>query len=178
MSSAGATISPEGLVRAALAALEADFRRISLLAMADWARCGIASTDLFNAVAALQRPSWGTWNGLLGALRSARRSALRSGSADERRRLESAVLLDRVMALLDERADPILVASLSALGELTRIQLSGRVKLGVILTMPIALRNRMCPDGSGVVGRGCRGGAASGRLPHRSQPSARADGNA
>jgi hypothetical protein len=68
----------EPFVRRSLAYLESDFRAAALVALSDWERTEIVSGELFRAVAGLQRPSWGTWNGLLAALRSARREALRT----------------------------------------------------------------------------------------------------
>jgi hypothetical protein len=74
-------LAPEPFVRAALGALEAGFREFALLALDDWARLDIVSAELFAAVASLQRPSWGMWNGLLSALRNARKATLRTADA-------------------------------------------------------------------------------------------------
>ena len=52
--------------------LEAELRDLALLALADWEKSGIVEPDLFPAIAALQRPSWGTWNFVLQSLRTAR----------------------------------------------------------------------------------------------------------
>ena len=57
-------IAPETFVRQSLQMLETDVRRLALVALADWQRTEIVSLHLFLAVAALQRPSWGHWNGL------------------------------------------------------------------------------------------------------------------
>ena len=46
--------------------------------------------SLFQAVGALQRPSWGHWNGLLASLRNARHKAvLRTGGAAQREKAKS-----------------------------------------------------------------------------------------
>jgi hypothetical protein len=72
----------EPFVRRALAAMEADLRALALVALAEWEKTALVAPELFQPVAALQRPSWGTWNGLLIALKSARRK--RSSSSATR----------------------------------------------------------------------------------------------
>ena len=59
-----------------LALLEHEHRVLALSALAAWQEIGIASPELFPALAALQRPSWGTLNGLVLALRKAHRGVL------------------------------------------------------------------------------------------------------
>jgi hypothetical protein len=75
----------EPFVRQALRLLEADFRERALLALADWDSTGLVALELFREAAALPRPSWGRWNGLLRALREARKSVLRGGAAGRSR---------------------------------------------------------------------------------------------
>lgn len=135
--------TPETFVRRALTLLEADFREVSLLALADWARLRLPSPSLFVAIAGLQRPSWGHWNGLISALRAARKNVLRNGSAAERRKLEQATILSEVLLLFEQRSEPTLVPLLKPLAELTRTQLGPGVNLGVVFTLPITLRNRL-----------------------------------
>ncbi|MDA1017631.1 MAG: hypothetical protein O3A00_24630, partial [Planctomycetota bacterium] len=65
-------ISSEQFVRRALQQFEADFRMTALLALADWSRLELVSQELFESIASLQRPSWGTWNGLIAGLKKAR----------------------------------------------------------------------------------------------------------
>ena len=119
---------------------------MALLALDDWVKRDIVSDELFTAVASLQRPSWGMWNGLLAALRNARKAVLRSGSAEERGRLEEAGILDKVLGLADRPVDPSVVASLKPLAELTRTAAGSKLKLGALLAMPIGLRNRIAHD--------------------------------
>ncbi len=142
----GASLEPEAFVRRALGLLEADFRVLALRALADWQRLGIVSSELFSAVASLQRPSWGSWNGLLTALRNARKGVLRAAGPAERARLEDARTLARALALLDEAVDPALATALKPLGDLTHTKVGSKVKLGLALTLPIALRNRVAHD--------------------------------
>ena len=43
-------------------------------ALAEWESLDIAAPELFKSIASLQRPSWGSWNGMLGSLKKAKRS--------------------------------------------------------------------------------------------------------
>jgi WD40 repeat protein/serine/threonine protein kinase len=135
----------EAFVRRALAYLESDFRTLALAALSDWERTRIVASELFQALAGLQRPSWGTWNGLLGALRSARREALRTGSAAERQKVEQAAILAHVLQLLDERLDAATADSLKPLCELTRWR-GGKLTTGSALSMAIGVRNLVAHD--------------------------------
>jgi len=92
----------EEFVRKALSALEADFRSTALVALSDWANLELVAAQIFPAVASLQRPSWGTWNGLLTALKNARRSVLRTATTEVREKIEQAKLLRIVLDLLNE----------------------------------------------------------------------------
>ena len=74
----------ESFVRQSLALLEADFRKTALLALSDWSQLELVSAEMFQAVASLQRPSWGTWNGLLSALKNVRKNQLRNAGDEER----------------------------------------------------------------------------------------------
>jgi predicted RNA polymerase sigma factor len=65
------SVHPDHYVRATLARLEADFRRLALLALAAWDDMGVVAPELFTAIATLQQPSWRTWNGLVAALQAA-----------------------------------------------------------------------------------------------------------
>ena len=139
-------VSPEQFVRGVLVSLEADLRRAALLALADWSRLELVSPKLFKVLPALQRPSWGTWNGLIDGLRSARRMVLRSGSAEDRQQAESARVLVRIIETLDQRLDASAAQSLEALVDLTRSSVRVRITLGAVITMPITLRNRIAHD--------------------------------
>jgi WD40 repeat protein/serine/threonine protein kinase len=132
---------PERAVRQGLAALEADFRVCALRGLADWEAAGVTAPELFRAVAGLQKPSWGHWNGLLGALREARKTALRTGTADERERVRQAATLEALLGFLDREADPALKTALTPLAKLAHCPLPRKVQLGTVLALPIALRN-------------------------------------
>lgn len=133
-------------VRQALQTLEADFRELALSALADWQRNQLAADELFPAIAALQRPSWGSWNGLLAALREARKSILRAGEPTDRTKLERATVLSGVLELLDAKLDDAIVDALDPLARLTRASVPSRPRVGFLLTLPIALRNRVAHD--------------------------------
>jgi WD40 repeat protein/serine/threonine protein kinase/tetratricopeptide (TPR) repeat protein len=141
-----AGLEPEPFVRRGLRLLESDFRETALLALADWQRTDLVAPELFPAVAALQRPSWGMWNGLLAALRNARKAVLRAGGAEARTKVEAAATLNAVLTLLDEAADPEMARAIRPLGELLRVPIGDRPRLGVVLTLPITLRNRVAHD--------------------------------
>jgi WD40 repeat protein/serine/threonine protein kinase/tetratricopeptide (TPR) repeat protein len=132
---------PGRFVRDALAWLEGDLRELALVALADWEACGILSTELFRPIAALQRPSWGHWNGLLTALREVRRAVLRGAAEADRDRVRRAHMLSAVVELLDREAEPTTGDALRPLANLTHISLARRPRVGALLALPIALRN-------------------------------------
>jgi WD40 repeat protein/serine/threonine protein kinase len=136
-------LAPDAYVRQALALLEADLRELALLALASWAELGVAAPELYRAVAALQRPAWGTWNGLLGALRDARRVVLRTAPPPVRDRVLQATTLAAVLELLERPVDAAAVGALGPLRELTRSPLARQPRVGQLLALPIALRNLM-----------------------------------
>ncbi len=140
-----ADLDAEPFTRRALALAEAELRELALVALADWAGTEVASRELFRAIASLQRPSWGSWNGLLGALRKARRHALRDGDPATRRRVEAAAVLARVVARLDDRVPPERAERLEPLAELVRRPIK-RLRTGDLLSLPIPLRNRIVHD--------------------------------
>src|SRR5687768_11037192 len=97
--------SPDIQVHQQLRLLEAELREAALLALADWERPGILAPALFQAVASLQRPSWGHWNGLLCALREARNLFLRTGTLEQREQLRQAPVLNPILDAFDQEAD-------------------------------------------------------------------------
>jgi len=119
---------------------------MALLALADWARRGIISDEMFSAVASLQRPSWGMWNGLISALRNARKATLRTGDASQRQALEQARVLEHLLSMMDGVVEPAVAMALKPLGELTRTPVGSKLKMGAVLAMPISLRNRVAHD--------------------------------
>ena len=138
-------IEDEAFVRRGLVLLEASFRRFALGALADWEGTGLAAPELYPAIASMQRASWGTWNGLLGALGKARRRVLRGGTVEERARLEDAPVLLKALALLEGKCPPELVEELSLLAELCRTS-TKRLRNARMLGMPITLRNDVAHD--------------------------------
>jgi len=136
-------VAAETFVRRTLGLLESELRRAALMALAQWAELELVAPELFHVVAGLQRPAWGTWNGLLAALRSARKAGLRSGDHATRTRLESAGRLNEILEKLDRALPHEVAVSLGQLVELTGSEARGRSKVVTALTMPIPLRNRI-----------------------------------
>lgn len=137
---------PEQFVRAELARLEVEFRRLALWALADWEKAGLRSPHIFSAIASLQRPSWGHWNGLLDALRKARREILRGGHTDQRAQLDTAKVLNDTVELLERKVDSALREQFQPLADLLNQKVPGRLTVGWVLSLPISLRNRVAHD--------------------------------
>ncbi|MCC7509154.1 MAG: protein kinase [Planctomycetes bacterium] len=127
-------LGAERFVRRALALLEADFRGLALHALALWETSGTVSPALFEALGNLQRPSFGSFKGLIDSLRKARSTASHGQ--------EQAVApeLGRLLELLDQRPSRETLEALRPLADLCRTKVSGLTLLG-LLAMPIALRN-------------------------------------
>lgn len=136
-------LSAESFVRQGLRSLEADLRELALLALADWEQLGLVSPELFRAVASLQRPSWGHWNGLLTALREARKTILRVGTAEQRERVRRAAVLNEILDGFDCEADPSLAEALRPLAQLLRVRLARKPRVNQLVTLPITLRNEV-----------------------------------
>ncbi len=132
----------ESFVRRALGLLEASFRDLALIALADWERTGLVSRELYLPITALQRPAWGSWNGLLAALRKARRTVLAGGSAPDRARVDGARQLARVLGYLDEPSG----VDLATLAAVLHAEAPRRPRVADALTLPITLRNRIAHD--------------------------------
>ena len=138
----------EARVRQSLALLEDHFRRAALLALSDWTRTGIVDPSLYLAIAGLQRPSWGSWNGLLRALRKVRKGVLTEGHAEARARVLQAQILSALLDLLQQRLDAAMVQALKPLCALLRATMSRRAKVQHALDIAITLRNRVAHDAS------------------------------
>jgi serine/threonine protein kinase len=134
--------SPQGYCTGVLSLLEAEFRALALLALADWERLELVDPELFPALGGLQRPSWGSWNFLLQSLRTARKAQLRSARHETRERLERARVLTSVLTLLDSNASTDELAAAQPLakhrGDKARLK-----RVGDLLALPIALRNQL-----------------------------------
>jgi serine/threonine protein kinase len=140
------SLDHERWVRKALALLETDFRKLALSALAEWERLDVTAEELFQAVASLQRPSWGSWNGLFAALRNARKTLLRTQGATARQKFEQATQLHTILELLDQKLDDGTLRKLDALIRLTGGSRPSKVRLGFLLSLPISLRNRVAHD--------------------------------
>src|SRR5262249_10681792 len=133
--------------------LEIDFRERTLRALADWERLGIAGPEwlaavpeLFLSIAALQRPSWGHWNGLMTALRKARQVVQQEGGDDLRGRLEAVGDLNRELDRLDTVLEPTVARLLKPLAQVAHARPTGKLRMNHALALPIMLRNRVVHD--------------------------------
>src|SRR5439155_3306601 len=106
-------------------------------------RLRIVARELFPAVAALQRPSWGHWNGLITALRSVRRRFLSGGTAAERDAVRAAANLNQVLDTFEAEASDDEFQAAEALADFTRTKLPRRPRHEFLLTLPITLRNQV-----------------------------------
>jgi serine/threonine protein kinase len=136
----------ETFVRQTFRLMEADLRTLALSALADWANADLSATAdiLFQAVGTLQRPAWGSWNGLLEALIKARRKIAREGDAASRKALEQAATVHSILTALERKLTSAQLGDLKPLIELTRHQ--GGLTLQQLLILPIRLRNRAAHD--------------------------------
>jgi WD40 repeat protein/serine/threonine protein kinase len=128
-------------VQRTLALLEGQFRALALRALADWERLDLPAPELFRAVAALQRPAWGHWNGLLSGLRDARKHALRTATVAKREKVRKATTLEAILEFLDHETGPEHAELLRALADLTRNTLPRKCRMATLLALPITLRN-------------------------------------
>src|SRR5262245_29824637 len=135
-------LPPESYVRQSLLFSESLLRELALVALADWDSLRIVAPELFQATASLQRPSFGHWNGLLSALRAARRSFLRGADAAGRETFHKAVRLQRLLDLPDEKCPGDLAEDLRPLGEFVRVEVPSSLRMSTVLSLPIALRNQ------------------------------------
>ncbi len=141
-----ASLQPEPFVREVLEALEERHRRLALLALGEWARLQQPTPELFFAIAGLQRPSWGTWNGLLLSLQKARRRILSAEAKAARAQLEGTPTLERLLGGLQARLTDDEASALQPLRAFVRAEWSARPRVADVLALPIALRNRVAHD--------------------------------
>jgi len=139
-------LDAEERVRRLLAEVEAALRGAALAALADWSRLEVLAPALVPALAAIERPGMGAWNGLLGALRAARAAALRDAPPERRAAIEAAPHLSGALAGWEEALPPPEALSAKALGALARHALPGRPRARDGFAAAIALRNRAVHD--------------------------------
>ncbi len=136
----------EAFLRESLRKLEGDVRRTALLALKSFHDLQIVEACLFPSLAGLQRPSWGSWNGLLQSMKKARRLATRQATKEERERIESASTLNQVLTRLDATVAPEWIQRLQPLAAFTRGTIRQKTTLSQILALPISIRNRLAHD--------------------------------
>lgn len=149
-------LDAETFVREALRRCEYEFREMALLALGSWETLDIVAPELFRSVANLQRPSWGHWNGLLGALRDVRKRMMCEGTAEQRERVLGATVFNAILEQLDSEADPELVAQLRPLGQQTRGRNRGRSKYFIQCRWDCGHSSLLDLDQANVVGSGGR----------------------
>ncbi len=144
------TMPQQEFVKEALGVLEGNFRKMSLSLMGELINTEIQLKSLFSEVAALQRPSWGCWNGLLLGLLKARRNILNTGTLVER---ESVNKCEGLSGISGDMEEPVLIKDehimeiLERAGYLGSSQKRGTsLKARELFSIPIYLRNRMAHD--------------------------------
>ena len=98
-------LADEPFVNRALTLMEAELRRSALLALSDWSQTEQVAPELFESITGLQRPSWGSWNGLLHAIKKARRNAVRAGVPEVHQKINGAATLARILDQIDSRVE-------------------------------------------------------------------------
>lgn len=139
-------LDSERFVRGSLQRLESDFRQLALMLLHNWDQLGLATPSLFEAVSCLQRPSWGTWNGLIDAIRGARRGILRDGRESDRKLVSDATEIVSILKCLDARLPPEALIELQQVAELSKLNRRDLLSFGQAIALPITIRNRMVHD--------------------------------
>lgn len=142
----GGNPEPERYVRNALALLESDLRRMTLLALAEWSSLQIVNTNLFGALTGLRSPAAGTWNYILLSLQEAVNSVENTGTEDEKERLKEASLLKQILKFYYQSLPSEFEQAMLELFELTRSDRDPKPKIKTIFANTAGLRNRAVHD--------------------------------
>ncbi len=137
-------------VSEALGILECGFRKMVLSLLGEAADSEIRMKSMYPEIAALQRPSWGCWNGLLLGLLKARRSILNTGTLAERESIGRCRGLASVaddMELSVAIEDKRIMEILETTGYLSvSHKRASIVKARELFAIPIFFRNRIAHD--------------------------------
>ncbi len=139
-------LSDEQFTRQALGLLEAHLREMALLSLHEWLKLDIISPDLFNAVANLRFPSWGSWNGLLVAVSKARNKALQQANVETRERIEKSPLTNLINFSAKNIKNEVNKIWLPAFYKQSKQSVPSKPSLKSLLSTPIWLRNRISHD--------------------------------
>jgi serine/threonine protein kinase/WD40 repeat protein len=143
-------ISHEFFVRKALESLEMEFRKICLTLLSEITANNISLKPLYEVIAALQRPSWGCWNGFLLGLLKERRVILNSGSQQQRETISRAGELTwaaKHMEETEEIQDPEFWLKWGNIsGQSLDTAKKNSLKQRELLAIPIQIRNRTAHD--------------------------------
>lgn len=134
----------------ALSILESRFRLMVLSLLGELADSGIQLKSLYSEIAALQRPSWGCWNGLLLGILKARRSILNTGTLNERETIGKCRGLSFVADEIELSVtieDKRFLEILEKVGYLSVSQKRSPIaRVRELFAIPIYFRNRIAHD--------------------------------
>ena len=142
---------PERLIRRFLAVLEADLRETALLGLSAWDQAGLpkelwrpAWPTLLKAIAGLQKPAFGHWNGLLYSLRDALRLAQPAlGSPSDS---DTLWMLEAILAWLREPTEPLVGQALRGMSQPLGYSLPSELSRWHAISLTVCLRNRIAHE--------------------------------
>ena len=134
-------MTSEKKIRRTLRRLERLFRKFVLALLSEWSTAEMVRIELLPSLASFARPSWGTWNGLLSAIRAARRAVIRSGTADERERIEGLIWLTEGLSRIEGLVEADSERSYRRLCGLLQLQSQTKVRCIDVVILAISLRN-------------------------------------
>jgi WD40 repeat protein len=132
-------------VQKSLSILEAQARTLGLYCLSEWQKLDTPSNELFWSIASLQAPAWGAWNGLINAIRNAKRKIVLSGEVYGWKEEES-VNLDEILSFMDRELGPGIADSVKQLAEFLYIKVGKTIRNRDLFSLPISLRNIIAHD--------------------------------
>jgi serine/threonine protein kinase/WD40 repeat protein len=130
-------------VRSDLALLEAELREIALISIGAFSEAGLSAHEVEVAAATIHAPSWGSWNGLIGAILSARRKILKEGAQADRAQVDLGTELGRLSELLESPPPAEAIEPAMKLASALKLKGARPKKLVDAFAIPIAARNRL-----------------------------------